>query len=62
MNTTWDYHMKYIMSISERQTFHSLVIDLYKSLKLYVCVMDIKTHTQKIKLFQVKTRQKEESK
>lgn len=54
--------MKYIMSISERQTFHSLVIDLYKSLKLYVCVMDIKTHTQKIKLFQVKTRQKEESK
>lgn len=54
--------MKYIMSISERQTFHSLVIDLYKSLKLYVCVMDIKTHTKKIKLFQVKTRQKEESK
>lgn len=61
MNTIWDYHMKYIMSISERQTFHSLVIDLYKSLKLYVCVMDIKTHTQK-KLFQVKTRQKEECK
>lgn len=47
MNTIWDYHMKYIMSISERQTFHSLVIDLYKSLKLYVCVMDIKTHTKK---------------
>lgn len=47
MNTTWDYHMKYIMSISERQAFHSLVIDLYKSLKLCVCVMNIKTQENK---------------